>query len=192
MGAVPEGQPLLIFTILMKKKNIVLITGFMCAGKTTAVKTIAADLNIARIDLDHLIEQEAGMDIPSIFANEGEAGFRMREHAALLQIMSRKERMIVAGGGGLPKFEPNLALLRQARTVFLDTPWPEISHRIISSPCSRPLIYGLSPMEVECLWRERRKIYLATADHVVDNLEDLQTIIENNFNCSRSKNGKNK
>ncbi|HQB83502.1 MAG TPA: shikimate kinase, partial [Candidatus Rifleibacterium sp.] len=63
----------------MGKKNIILLTGFMAAGKTTAGRTAADILGLPFIDLDQKIEEVAGASISSLFAAQGEACFRKLE-----------------------------------------------------------------------------------------------------------------
>ena len=59
----------------MAVKNIVLI-GFMGTGKTSTGRVLAQKLGAAFLDLDQEIEREAGMAIPDMFAQKGEAYFR--------------------------------------------------------------------------------------------------------------------
>ena len=60
------------------KSNIVL-TGFMGTGKTAVGQAVAEALGYEFVDMDDVIEQRAGMTIPEVFAQHGEAYFRERE-----------------------------------------------------------------------------------------------------------------
>jgi shikimate kinase len=57
--------------------NIILI-GPMGAGKTTVGRQLARRLRRTFYDSDREIEASCGVDIPTIFDFEGEAGFRQR------------------------------------------------------------------------------------------------------------------
>ena len=59
------------------------LVGYRGTGKSTVGRLVAAALGQPFIDLDERIEAEAGRSIAAIFADEGEAGFRDRESAAL-------------------------------------------------------------------------------------------------------------
>ena len=66
-------------------KRIVL-TGFMGSGKTTVGPIVAARLGWKFVDADDVIEAETGASIAEIFAREGEAAFRDREHATISRL----------------------------------------------------------------------------------------------------------
>ena len=55
----------------------------MGSGKSTVAFAVAALLGRMAIDLDRVVENEAGASIADIFAVEGEEGFRRREAEAL-------------------------------------------------------------------------------------------------------------
>ena len=83
-------------------RKIVLI-GPMGAGKTSLGKRLAARLRWDFVDTDHALCARTGVDIPTIFAQEGEAGFRRREHATLVaELADPRERVVACGGGGIP------------------------------------------------------------------------------------------
>lgn len=167
------------------KKKVILLTGFMCAGKTTVAKILAERLKLVWYDLDSLIEQKAGQTVSEIFESEGEAGFRHRENLVLSEVIGQNQVAIVAAGGGVPLFANNQVLMKKgAITVFLDTDWSEIKKRISSCVQIRPMLNGLSARAVEELWCERRKIYFATSDYVVHNLSELEMIVREKIqNC---------
>ncbi len=54
----------------------IVLTGFMGSGKTTVGPLVATQLGWRFIDVDDVIEAEAGMTIAEIFARHGEAAFR--------------------------------------------------------------------------------------------------------------------
>ena len=60
----------------------------MGSGKTTLGRALATRLGLAFRDVDARIAADAGCDIPAIFADEGEAGFRSRESQALAAVLA--------------------------------------------------------------------------------------------------------
>src|SRR5262245_50547332 len=89
--------------------NLVL-TGFMGAGKSTVGRALAHRLGRAFVDLDAVIEAEAGRPISAIFADDGESGFRDRETSAIRRVMATDNQVIATGGGALLRPE-NVRLL---------------------------------------------------------------------------------
>ena len=67
----------------------IVITGFMCAGKTTVARALAARLGCAMLDTDERIAERAGRSIAAIIDEDGEA--RGAEDAAA-EIVSIVER----------------------------------------------------------------------------------------------------
>ena len=59
----------------------IVLTGFMGSGKTTVGPLRGRAPGLELLDVDDVIEAEAGMTIAEIFARHGEAAFREREHA---------------------------------------------------------------------------------------------------------------
>ena len=56
---------------------MIVLVGFMGAGKTTVGTLLAARLGLPFTDSDHVIEQSAGRPIRQIFAEDGEPAFRL-------------------------------------------------------------------------------------------------------------------
>ena len=65
--------------------NIV-FTGMMGTGKTAVGRYLADQIKVPFYDLDELIEQEAGLDIPQIFRDRGEAAFRALEREVVSRL----------------------------------------------------------------------------------------------------------
>ncbi len=96
-------------------KNIYLI-GMMNCGKSTCARLLGSALSRPVLDTDVQIQQEAGMTVSEIFAQQGEAQFRELE-TELCRRLAKRSGLIVACGGGLPLREENRRVLRDSGTV---------------------------------------------------------------------------
>src|SRR5215475_12327427 len=97
---------------------VVVLVGFMGAGKTTVGHIIAERLGQPFIDSDVLIEQRAGRDIRDIFVTEGEAYFRELEHATIAELVQGQDAVLSLGGGAVE--DPRTReILRDVQVVYL-------------------------------------------------------------------------
>src|ERR1700722_9403973 len=88
----------------------IVLTGFMGSGKSTVGPLLAARLGWHFVDVDNVIEAEAGAAIAEIFARYGEGAFRDREHATIARLATG-ERLVLALGGGAIEREDTRALV---------------------------------------------------------------------------------
>lgn len=152
------------------RHNIVLI-GFMGTGKSTVGERVAAGLGFRFADTDALIEQQAGMPIPKIFADRGESGFRALETAVLRQLMS-EEHLVVSTGGGIVTVPENLPLLRRLGFVILLTASEDVIYARISANQNRPLLRTADPRAtIRELLAQRLALYKAAADMEIETAE---------------------
>lgn len=122
-----------------KSMRIYLI-GFMGSGKTHTGKQLAQKLDHTFIDLDDLIETEAGMDIPAIFRQQGEQTFRELEQKVLHDTSTMK-KVVVSTGGGAPCFFDNMEWMnKHGLTIFLHTPPRILTQRLMPERDHRPLL----------------------------------------------------
>ena len=129
----------------------------MGSGKTLVGALVAQRTRSAFFDLDHLVEDRAGLSVAEIFATHSEEAFR-----GLLQ-----PGAVVALGGGVVMDDENWRLIAEhATTVYLEVPFETIWQRIHHLP-GRPLIANRTASEVEELFERRRARY-EQADHTVD------------------------
>lgn len=143
------------------KRHLILV-GLPGSGKTTVGRLVAARLGLPFADCDALVEKMAGMTIPQIFTQQGEARFRSLEHQALLALCGG-ERQVIATGGGTVVEEENRKLIREnGFVVFLDRDIEDI--KVCVGNVERPLLQNHSLRE---LAERRRAWYLACADAVV-------------------------
>lgn len=143
--------------------NIFLI-GPMGAGKTTIGRQLARRLCRPFYDSDREIEASCGVDIPTIFEFEGEAGFRRRE-ARMIDALSRKQNIVMATGGGAVLREENRnRLSTRGVVVYLDVQL-DVQVERTTRDKSRPL---LADKDVRSFLTEmsqhRTPIYLSIAD----------------------------
>lgn len=162
----------------MCKKNIILLTGFMAAGKTTAGRALSAAFDLPFIDLDQKIEEAAGLTISSLFASQGEAYFRQLETRLFAEVCGKSQKFtIVAAGGGLPMQPANHQDMQNCHVIFLDVPWEIIAARLNKSAKNRPLLNDSEPDAARALWQKRRPLYLKVADFVIKESDQLSELI---------------
>jgi len=122
--------------------GVVVLVGFMGAGKTTVGQELARRLNWRFYDLDDLIQATEGTTIEQIFQQRGEIAFRQVERRILASALANKSsRQVLALGGGAFVDPENQTLLRSAGVpaVFLDAPVEELFARSDQPGVVRPL-----------------------------------------------------
>jgi len=145
----------------------IILTGFMGTGKTVVGQRLAERLGLAFADLDILIQEDAGMTIPEIFASEGEAGFRRRERTLIATIANLEDLVLATGGGAILDPENMRSLKARGLLVCLQAEPQTILDRI-GSDTHRPLLQTSDRMaRIRALLEERAAAY-STADLVVD------------------------
>lgn len=155
---------------LKRELSNVAIIGMPGCGKSTIGKAMAKALGKTYVDLDEVIEKNAGMPIPDIFASEGEAAFR-RYEARAVQEVSKQTRQVIACGGGVIKTSSNARALRQNGPVL----WIQRPVERLATG-GRPLSTGLDVLRK--METERTPLYRAAADATVDNTGKLENTVE--------------
>lgn len=145
--------------------SIILISGFMGAGKTTYGRKLATEKNCGFVDLDAYIEEHEAKTISEIFAENGEAHFRKLETKYFSQLIKSSEgNLVVALGGGFPMKPENQELMKAYTTIFINTPLETIIERLTKSETAkRPMLNG-DLNKLEELYKKRLPTYMATAD----------------------------
>jgi shikimate kinase len=129
----------------------------MGSGKSVVGALVADRAHAPFFDLDLVVESEAGMSVPDIFASRGEAAFRALESRLLPSVL--RDGAVAALGGGTAMDDANWQLIRErATSVYLELPFDAIWERVGRSE-SRPLLAGRLRKEVEDLFELRRARY---------------------------------
>ena len=147
----------------------VVIFGFMGVGKSSVSRLLAEALSMEFVDLDDSIVAVTGMDIPNIFKERGEEGFRKLEKEATREISAR-DGVVIACGGGAVLDEENLeALRRNSKMILLTADLETILERVEADGDTRPLLNNEKKVEpIARLIGERMPRYLKAADKTVD------------------------
>ena len=104
----------------------VALVGFMGAGKSTLAPLVAERIGRRAVDVD----DELGVDIPTLFA-QGEAAFRAVEERRTCELLASAEPAVLAlGGGAITSDAIRRALAERALTVLIDvdveTAWERV------------------------------------------------------------------
>lgn len=97
----------------------IVLTGFMGSGKSTVGPLVAQRLGWRFVDLDDTIEAEAVCTVAELFAREGEAAFRDREHVAIARLAEDEGLVLALGGGAIEREETRALLLAQPGTLLV-------------------------------------------------------------------------
>jgi shikimate kinase len=151
--------------------NLILI-GYRCSGKTSVGELLAGKLGRGFVDLDRLIEEEAGRSIQELVAAEGWDGFREREGRLIAAACRRDGLVIATGGGAVTRTENVENLKRGGFVVWLKGESNVLRSRMAGEERSgriRPTLSGTDPLtEIEEVLAARDPLYQGAADLVVD------------------------
>jgi shikimate kinase len=142
---------------------IVVLVGFMGAGKTTIGHILAERLGLPFVDADVLIEQRLGRSIKDIFETEGEGFFRELEHLTVTELVRGQDAVLALGGGALGD-ERTRAALRTARVVYLRVGYREAMERVRNDQF-RPM---LRRPDLETVYQTRVPVYADSSAFDVD------------------------
>ena len=144
---------------------MIVLIGFMGAGKTTVGRLLAAKLGIPFTDSDHVIEARVGKPIPRVFADDGEPAFRQLEHEVIAGLLGGQDT-VLALGGGAATHPGTCAVLAAAAVpvVYLRVSYAEAMHRV-GGDQGRPM---LARPDVAQLHRDRDPGYARAATLTVD------------------------
>ena len=144
------------------------LVGLMGAGKTSVGRLLAKRFNKTFYDCDQEIERRTGVKIPVIFDIEGEARFRVRESAVLLELAALHDIVLATGGGAVVR-EDNRRVLAQNGTVIYLRAAPEDLWQRTRHDRGRPLLQtGDRRAKIEQLFIERDPLYREVAALIVD------------------------
>lgn len=151
--------------------NLVLI-GYRAVGKTSIGRCLAARWQRPFVDLDELLEQEAGETIPQLVARAGWPEFRRREKE-LVARFANAQGLILATGGGVVLDPENVAHLRTGGLLVWLRARPETIRRRLARDNQqlqqRPGLTSQGTLaEIEAVLAQRLPLYQAAADFILE------------------------
>ena len=140
---------------------MIVLVGFMGAGKTTVGHLLAAELELPFADSDQLIEQRAGRLIRQIFAEDGEPAFRALEHQVIAELLEGSDLILALGGGAAehPRTRDTLASHPRAQVVYLQVGYEQAMQRV-GGDQGRPL---LARPDLAATYQRRLPLYAELA-----------------------------
>lgn len=160
------------------KKESLILTGFMGAGKSTIGNLIAADLKVPYSDTDRQLEYD-GVDVPRLVKQDPKK-FRDLEAQALNYLLSR-EAGVIATGGGIVSEQIGRDALRTAAehmpVVWIDVPFDLLAERVAQDRGrERPLFANTTTART--LYDTRRTWYESTSTNQVDGSQSREKVVD--------------
>ena len=167
--AQPEPRPAL---------RRVVLTGFMGSGKTTVGPLVASRLGWRFVDVDDVIEAESAASISELFARDGEASFREREHKTIARLVAGDTLVLALGGGAIERAETRNLLLTAPDTILvhLEVKLATTLARCQGTEHTRPVLADQANLAI----RYQRRLPLYRMAHVsipVDKLTPEQVAV---------------
>lgn len=159
-SSIPDSEIERIEKVLSAQMQNIILIGMPSSGKSTIAAALGKRLGRPVYEADALIEEEAGMDIPAIFAAHGEDYFRQLETQVLRKLGAMSGAIISTGGGCVTREENYAPLHQNGRIVWLlrDTDKLEKTGRPVSLKS-----------DLHELYARREPMYARFADLKADN-----------------------
>jgi len=144
------------------------LAGLRGAGKSTLGKLLAKRFGMAFVELDALIQEDAGISVAEIFELEGPDGYRRRESLSLKQwLQSSPEGVLAVPGGIVHSPSTWERLLGECHTVWLKARPEEHWDRVAAQGDTRPMAGDPGAMErLRALLKERTPAYRRAEFHL--------------------------
>lgn len=139
----------------------------MGAGKTAVGRRLANALELPFADADQEIEAAAGTTIANIFAEIGEAAFRISERQVIARLLSGERRVLALGGGAFMHPQTRALVRERGISIWLRAEVDVLARRT-ARRTDRPLLYTADPRARLAELLEMRAPIYAEADLVVD------------------------
>lgn len=141
---------------------MIVLVGFMGAGKSTVGRALADRLGLPFLDSDHVIERDQGRTVQEIFAADGEPAFRALERATVADLLDGPDVVLALGGGAVEDPATRTALAA-VPVIFLQVDLADALART-GDDARRPL---LRRPDLAALFEQRQAAYQEVATFVV-------------------------
>ena len=168
-SSIPDSEIERIEKVLSAQMQNIILIGMPSSGKSTIAAALGEKLGRPVYEADTLIEEEAGMDIPAIFAGHGEEYFRKLETQVLRKLGAMSGAIISTGGGSVTREENYAPLHQNGRMIWLlrDTDKLDKTGRPVSLRS-----------DLNELYTQRQPMYARFADAKADNNGTVEETLE--------------
>ena len=135
-------------------------------GKSTIGRKLARSLKLQFVDLDRVIETNAGTSIARLMEQRGESAFRDLETAALkttvghpFRVTDSQDQVIALGGGALLREENRTLVEARGDVILLMAELPTLLARLQNDAGKRPLLAGDLQSKLTSLLEKRSDHY---------------------------------
>jgi shikimate kinase/3-dehydroquinate synthase len=160
----------------------VVLVGLPGSGKSAVGRRLAQRHGATFVDVDEMIERDAGRTVPEIFAENGEQAFRALERASIARLGEPDDgpnlaRVIAPGGGSVVDPRNRWHLYRGRVPVWLDGRPEVLAQRLRRSPHVRPLVAGRDPIgTIRSLAAHRERFYAAA--HRINAIAEVNAVVD--------------
>ena len=169
--------------------NIVLI-GFMGSGKTAVGNYFKEHYQMETVDTDWLIVEKEGLSIQEIFAEKGEAYFRLLETGLLEELSGMKlTGTVISCGGGMAVNPVNVVKMREIGFVVYLSASPETIYRRVKEDRGRPLLNdNMNVGFIGELLSKRKDFYERAADiRVKTDGKSVEEVCQEILSCGENQ-----
>ena len=133
---------------------MIVLFGFMGAGKTSIGKLVARRTGLPFIDTDAEVQRRAGKSISQIFEQDGEGAFRSMEREVVANALEGPESVIALGGGAVIDPATRSAIEWAKHRFYLKVSFGDAMKR--AGDGTRPL---LQKGDSRALYGDRLRVY---------------------------------
>jgi shikimate kinase len=137
---------------------VIVLVGFMGAGKTTVGHLLSARIGVPFVDSDLVIERRSRRPVRQIFAEDGEPAFRALEHEVIVGLLDGPDA-VLAVGGGAAEHPGTRERVATAQVVYLEVGYDQAMARVGGDP-GRPL---LARPDLAATYQRRLPLYAGIA-----------------------------
>lgn len=131
-----------------QKAQRICLIGLRGAGKSTLGAELSKAMDLPFVELNHEIEQNAGMPVGEIIAMYGDEGYRKLEADTLQAIIAERSRLVLAVAGGVVEEPATYTdVLNRFHSVWLKANPSEHMARVRAQGDMRPMAGNPQAME---------------------------------------------
>ena len=141
-------------------RQFVALIGLRGTGKSTVGPLLAKRLKTDFIELDHWVEEAAGMSLAEIFTTHGEPYYQRLEREALNKLFATSAGCVFAPGGSIVNDAKSWELIKQrCATVWLHTAPRELLNRMLKAGETRLTQRPTVMSDMKALLARREPLY---------------------------------